>query len=232
LTNHVPPQKRTEICFETGNWLVLVAAHTTYYEHFGSEGILQIDEQAISTCQHIDHFKKDWCRLHRARIDLDLLFKPPSRNRISPNRELQPLGSKKFYFVACTSLVVHSWLTRTSLARHSYFTRASLVLHWRIIRASLLPQSYFTLASLVRHTSLIRTRLAPHSPTYSHPTDLLTRTSLIPQSYGTYIYGLLVPHPYVPCISLILSAIIYNISGTPLVYWGLHDRIFVLLNFW
>ncbi|KAL9952517.1 hypothetical protein ACROYT_G039785 [Oculina patagonica] len=49
---------------------------------------------------HIDHFQENWCRIRRARVDLDSLLKPCfyniSWNRDLPNRKLQTDAAKSF----------------------------------------------------------------------------------------------------------------------------------------
>ena len=80
--------------------LVLVAAHTFYYEFFSPEAMLQTDEHTVSTAQHFDQFKNDWCRMHHARIDIESLLKPCfydiSWNGDSPSRDLQTDAAKSF----------------------------------------------------------------------------------------------------------------------------------------
>ena len=77
-------------------WFSLVAVHIIYYEFFG----LQTHEHTMRTAQPIDQFKEDWCRIRRARVDVDALLKPCfyniSWNGNSPSRELQTDAGQSF----------------------------------------------------------------------------------------------------------------------------------------
>ena len=81
-------------------WLSAVAVQIIFYQYFSNEGKSQNLENSMRISHHIDHFQENWCRIRRARVDLDSLLKPCfyniSWNGDSPNRQLQTDAAKSF----------------------------------------------------------------------------------------------------------------------------------------
>lgn len=79
-------------------WLSAVAVQILYYQYFSNEGSSQHRENSMRISHHVDHFQENWCRIRRARVDLDSLLKPCfyniSWNGDSPNRQLQTDATK------------------------------------------------------------------------------------------------------------------------------------------
>lgn len=81
-------------------WLSAVAVQFIFYQYFSNEGKSQYLKNSMRVSHHIDHFQENWCRIRRARVDLDSLLKPCfyniSWNGDSPNRQLQTDAAKSW----------------------------------------------------------------------------------------------------------------------------------------
>ncbi|KAJ7318450.1 hypothetical protein OS493_037929 [Desmophyllum pertusum] len=79
-------------------WLSAVTVQILHYQYFSNEGSSQHRENSMRISRHVDHFQENWCRIRRARVDLDSLLKPCfyniSWNGDSPNRQLQTDAAK------------------------------------------------------------------------------------------------------------------------------------------
>ncbi|XP_020618883.1 uncharacterized protein LOC110056713 [Orbicella faveolata] len=79
-------------------WFSAVAVQILFYQYFSNEDKSQHLENSMRISRHIDHFQVNWCRVRRARVDLDSLLRPcfynVSWNGESPNRQLQTDAAK------------------------------------------------------------------------------------------------------------------------------------------
>ena len=79
-------------------WFSAVAVQILFYQYFCNEDKTQHLENSMRILGHIDHFQVNWCRVRRARVDLDSLLRPCfyniSWNGESPNRQLQTDAAK------------------------------------------------------------------------------------------------------------------------------------------
>ena len=81
-------------------WLSAVAVLLLYYQFVSNEVNSRKHEQKMRISQNIYEFQENWCRIHRARVDIDSILKPCfyniSWNGDSPNRQLQTDAAKSF----------------------------------------------------------------------------------------------------------------------------------------
>ena len=81
-------------------WLSAVAVLLLYYQFVSNEVNSRKHEQKMRISQNIYEFQENWCRIHRARVDVDSILKPCfyniSWNGDSPNRQLQTDAGKSF----------------------------------------------------------------------------------------------------------------------------------------
>lgn len=81
-------------------WLSAVAVLLFYYQFVNNEVNSRKHEHKLRISQTIYEFQKNWCRIHRARVDMDSILKPcfynVSWNGDSPNRQLQTDATKSF----------------------------------------------------------------------------------------------------------------------------------------
>ena len=81
-------------------WFSTVAAHLVYYQYVNNDANSQKHGHQMRISQDIVAFQQNWCRMQRARIDLNLFLKPCnyniSWNGESPNRLLQTDASLSF----------------------------------------------------------------------------------------------------------------------------------------
>ena len=81
-------------------WFSMVAVFLLYYQYASNEANLQRHEYKMKISQNINEFQENWCRIHRARVDIDSILKPCfyniSWNGDSPSRELQTDAAKSF----------------------------------------------------------------------------------------------------------------------------------------
>ena len=79
-------------------WLSTVAVHLLHYNYFSDERNLYSLEESNRISQNVEQFKEYWCRIRRARVDLDSILKPCfyniSWNGPSPERALQTDAGK------------------------------------------------------------------------------------------------------------------------------------------
>ena len=75
-------------------WFSAVAVQILFYQYFNNED----KTQHLGISRDIDHFQVNWCRVRRARVDLDSLLRPCfyniSWNGASPNRQQQTDAAK------------------------------------------------------------------------------------------------------------------------------------------
>ena len=81
-------------------WLSVAAVQLLYYKYVSNEAHSQKRDHDMRISLSIEEFRESWCRMHRARVDLDSFLKPCfyniSWNGNSPNRELQTDASQSF----------------------------------------------------------------------------------------------------------------------------------------
>ena len=81
-------------------WFSTVAVHLVYYQYVNNDANSQKHGHQMRISQDIVAFQQNWCRMQRARIDLNSLLKPfnynISWNGESPNRLLQTDASQSF----------------------------------------------------------------------------------------------------------------------------------------
>ena len=74
-------------------WLSTVAVHLLHYNYVSDERNLYSLEESNRISQNVEQFKEYWCRIRRARVDLDSILRPCSYNILwngpSPKRALQ-----------------------------------------------------------------------------------------------------------------------------------------------
>ena len=81
-------------------WLSTVAVLLVYYRYVNNEANSQKLEHQMRISKNIDEFQENWCRIHRARVDVNSLLQPCnyniSWNGDSPDRKLQTDASQSF----------------------------------------------------------------------------------------------------------------------------------------
>ena len=57
-------------------WLSTVAVHLLHYNYFSDERNLYSLEESNRISQNVEQFKEFWCRIRRARVDLNSILRP------------------------------------------------------------------------------------------------------------------------------------------------------------